>query len=192
MNSSLATTRRRYSPDCCPETACRLELLNAAALYDETWRELTFPEAGSSCPRAQDFRRRLDEMIRNPTPESAAIDVWSFDIDLTLAIPEDKPELPGVIPVTRLIELRQSGAVVGACSDREISEQRRVLQALDFEPDFCIPRERLLPDAGLTHVGDDPWRDRAIAQSAGWKHLWPGEFSTSPVLHSKLALSRDS
>ena len=162
-----------------PSISIRLDLLNELALYDETDRELTFPNGKTATPIARDLMARLDEILQNPAPENWRLAIWSFDIDLTLAMPEDEPGCRGFIPISRLHHLRGCGAIVGTCSDREPSNQRNTMQDLGFSPDFCIPKEmlstlrRLFPDAKLIHVGDDAQRDRQIAQECGVEHRWP-------------------
>lgn len=161
-----------------PEIVTRLELLNSMATYDETTRELAFPPQGRTGPEAVSLLTRLHLLLRTPCPAAAQKQVWSFDIDLTLELPEDEPGCRGVIPVAHLRDLQQR-AVVGTCSDREPSQQRLVMEELGFRPDFCIPKEMLhtlaalLPGADTVHVGDDPQRDRDIAAAAGIAHRWP-------------------
>ena len=96
--------------------------------------------------------------------------VYSFDIDLTLQLPEDTANEHGAVPIRYLRHLQTTGHIVGTCSDREPSNQRDAMQRLGFSPDFCIPKEllditgKLLPGARLVHVGDDDARDREIAE----------------------------
>lgn len=162
-------------------TAERLNLVNRMALADEPQRAITFPASSVSNPESQALLRRFKQLTHELDTESAELEVWSFDMDLTLAMPEDEPGCRGPVPINYLHELQQHGCIVGSCSDREPSEQRAVLSALGFNPDFCIPKEmlrhlaQLLPDAQLTHVGDDELRDRRPALAAGWRHLWPHE-----------------
>ena len=53
------------------------------------------------------------------------------------------------------------------------------MRAINFEPDFCIPKEvlrhvaALMPGARSTHVGDDGQPARETAVSNGWSHRWP-------------------
>lgn len=170
----------------CASIADRLVLLNEMAMYDETTRALTFPQAGQPDPGASELTARLNRLTREPCPEAAQLPVWSFDIDLTLVMPEDEPGAGGTIPVQRLTSL-QRNAVVGICSDREPSNQRYNMADMGFNPDFCIPKEMLhtlpslLPDAAIIHVGDDPRRDRDVAAACSVPHRWPAEaFNCAP------------
>ena len=163
-------------------TANRLKLINEIAVYDEATRAITYPDKHAIDHRADDLRAQVVAAVATQHPETEHMAVYSFDIDLTLEMPEDTPGCRGVIPVQRLQQLQHQGAIVGTCSDREPSDQRLSMQALGFSPDFCIPKEmldhtaRLLPATSLIHVGDDELRDRKIALQSGWTHLWPSEF----------------
>lgn len=173
-----------YSPQEYPEIAARLELLNQLARYDQTSREVTFPSAGEPSQEALALTEALDEQILAARGSANDLAVASFDIDLTIHLPdEDDPAARGTVPVDRLRELRAGGYIVGTCSDRDPSDQLETMERLGFTPDFCIPKEllgaagKLLDGARLTHVGDDDRRDRRIAQESGWEHLWPWEHS---------------
>ena len=105
--------------------------------------------------------------------------IRSFDIDLTIRLPEDEEGRNRLVSPEVLRDLQKSGTIVGTCSDREPSDQRAAMQSVGFEPDFCIPKEmlahlrRMAPNADLVHIGDDALRDRAIAEWAGVPHVWP-------------------
>ena len=175
--SSAADQRPNYRA-----TANRLELINELAIYDEATRAITYPDKHAVDLGADDLMAQFMTAVATHHPEMEHMVVYSFDIDLTLEMPEDTPGCRGVIPVERLNELQRQGAIVGTCSDREPSDQRLSMQTLDFHPDFCIPKEmldhtaRLLTDANRIHVGDDELRDRKIALQSGWTHVWPSEF----------------
>ena len=162
----------------------RLDLLNRMALEDETGRSICYPMPQPT-PDALRLLGELDqETQRQITTKDLTI--WSFDIDLTLAMPEDTDGCRGPIAVAELIRLQQQPAtIVGTCSDREPSAQRSAMKALEFNPDFCIPKEmlgyaaRMFPDSAKIHVGDDPDRDRAIAEKNGWEHHWPNQANGS-------------
>ncbi len=179
------TTKHLHSANACPDTKQRLDIINRTALFDEKNRAITYPDTTAEDPAANALLHEFQAMTLCPNPESNRRPVWSFDIDLTLQMPEDEPGCRGPIPVSRLARLQRQGAIVGTCSDREPSDQRTAMQALDFEPDFCIPKEmlhhlaKLMPDAGLTHVGDDDRRDREIAFKSGWTHRWPSHHPMS-------------
>ena len=184
--STQINISRPYPRETCPITAERLDVINGMATIDEDWRAITFPIQGAVNREAERLLEHFRQLADTPNPESPEMEVWSFDIDLTLTMPEDEPGCKGPVPVGRLQELQQQGAVVGTCSDRTPSEQRAAMRKLGFTPDFCIPKEmlrhlaKLLPEAALTHVGDDEMRDRKPALDAGWRHLWPQEALNQP------------
>ena len=156
----------------------RLDLLNRMALEDEPERAICYPllsQDADTIPVLAEFEREAAKEISTQN-----LQIWSFDIDLTLTIPDDAEEYIGPIPVDELIRLqKQPDTIVGTCSDRDPSNQRKAMRSLQFEPDFCIPKEmlqhatRLFPDSRRIHVGDDPARDKAMADKSGWEHRWP-------------------
>ena len=107
----------------------------------------------------------------------------SFDIDLTLFTSQQDEEGLGLIDPAEISRLQRLGYIVGACSDREPSDQLSLLETLEQEPHFAIPKEMLewakrrLPGSLHLHVGDDPQRDRAIALAAGWTYQTPAEYT---------------
>ena len=159
----------------------RLGLINEVALYDETDRAVTYPFPDREDTEADRLSNQLQRAIDHPITESDGMSVYSFDIDLTLQLPEDTANEHGAVPIRYLRHLQTTGHIVGTCSDREPSNQRDEMQRLGFSPDFCIPKEllditgKLLPGARLVHVGDDDARDREIAERGGWIHRWPWE-----------------
>ena len=172
-----------------PETEKRLFWINKTADYDEEISGLiSHPTKDTSDQFARHLLGILDEHADMPNPESAGTTVYSFDIDLTLEMPEDEPGSRGAVPIRHLNELQDQGYIVGTTSDREPSDQQKSMESLGFTPDFTIPKEllevtgRMFPGAKLVHVGDDAQRDRAIAERAGWEHAWPHEYfrQTSP------------
>lgn len=116
--------------------------------------------------------------------DSAMLTVVSFDMDLTLSLPDDAPGCEGPVDIAVPKALAQAGAVVGTCSDRLPSEQRAIIAELGFSPHFAIPKELLallvsiLPGAAVIHIGDDDERDRKIAKKARAMHLWPDKIPT--------------
>ena len=180
-NHTLEDASRRQTQEIRPETTRRLDLINEMALYDETHRDLTFPTASGPGPAADVLMTKLGLVLHNLNPETTDVDIWSFDIDLTLEMPDDEPRCRGTVPVSRPKELQANGAIVGTCSDREPSGQRRSMESMGFSPDFCIPKEmlrtlaQLMKDANIVHVGDDERRDRRIALQCGVAHRWPSE-----------------
>ena len=170
-----------------PEVARRLELLNELAILNGQDPSLTHPGLGQN-GQILEARARFEEAIEeaiadlNRKPDAPGFRVASFDIDLTLAIPEDDDNTYGVIDPAELSRLQAEGWIVGTCSDRDPSDQQAVMYQAGVKPDFCIPKEllswarRLLPGAELNHTGDDAQRDRAIAEASGWQHQWPWEW----------------
>ena len=165
---SAAPNGPRYSPESCPETARRLDIINTLAASLE--------DPGDSILA----RQALNTLILR-CHDSAMLTVVSFDMDLTLSLPDDAPGCEGPVDIAVPKALAQAGAVVGTCSDRPPSEQRTAAAQLGFSPHFAIPEELLallvsmLPGARMIHVGDDEERDRRIARKANALHLWPDE-----------------
>ena len=173
---------RRYSPEECPETKAQLDFLQRLADYDEDDRALTHPPGGEHQAEARKLMERLEAVAHDSAGNAQDLMVASFDIDLTIHLPdEDDPTAGGEIRIQRLKDLQAEGYIVGTCSDREPSDQRQVMEGLGFAPDFCIPKEllgaarMLLDGASLVHVGDDDQRDRKMAELGRWQHLWPWE-----------------
>ena len=175
-----------YTPETHPEVAARLALLNALATFDEKYRVIGYPTSAvdeETAAETRDWLERIESAAQTAAP--CALLVASFDIDLTLRIPEDEGyDDPGSIDPNELRRLQDQGWVVGTCSDRDPTNQRSLLQSLGVEPHFCIPKElldharRLLPGAtALYHIGDDPRRDRDIALRSGFEHRWPHQWS---------------
>ena len=181
MSDNTQHTRRRYSAETCPETRSKLDVINEIALLDEREAVLSLPKGEEPAPEFNRMTTMLHQALGRPNPEPRELDIWSFDIDLTLEMPDDEPGCQGLISISRLHQLQGNGAIVGTCSDREPSDQRSAMQALGFTPDFCIPKEllstlkQLLPGANIIHVGDDARRDRDIAAACQVEHRWPAE-----------------
>ena len=178
--------------DVATHLAERMALLNRAAQHDEAERSICFPDRERPDTEAERLSAQIDALATQTAAHSQDESengnpvVWSFDIDLTIAIPEDEESCRGTVPPDLLRELQDKGAIVGTCSDREPSEQRALMRSLGFNPDFCIPKEMLataaalLPAARRIHVGDDPARDRDIARQSGFEHRWPHEVNGVP------------
>ena len=171
----------RYDPAAHPRVAERLAVLNELALWDEKDREITYPRAAGPGMDTLALLLRAEAATRGA--ESTPLRIASFDIDLTVSIPEDELyEDHSPVPPEELLRLKAEGWVVGTCSDREPTGQQALMESLGITPDFCIPKElldqarRLLPGAELFHIGDDPKRDRDIAHKSGWQHRWPAEW----------------
>lgn len=165
---SAVPTGPRYIPEERPETARRLDIINAvAASLENPGDELL-------------ARQALNTLVLT-NHDSAKLTVVSFDIDLTLSLPDDAPGYEGPVNISVPRALAAAGAVVGTCSDRTPSEQRAATAQLGLKANFAIQRELLallvgmLPGAIVIHVGDDDERDRKIAETAGAILMWPDE-----------------
>lgn len=168
----------KYQPGRYPDVDRALETLNHIALLDEDTACIQYAKADPDA--AQEAQHTLESHA------AAAVDhgleIISFDIDLTLTMPEDAGHLPEFISPTVISELQELGYIVGTCSDRPPSNQREAMAEVGQAPHFCIPKEmlhwtsRLIPAETQVHVGDDARRDRDIAEAAGWQHLWPGQY----------------
>lgn len=149
----------------------RLDLINEMALHDELYEDIP-----------DDLLERFSLWSLH-TLDADNITIHSFDIDLTLALPEDVAwGCTGLIPLAEPIRLQREGVIVGTCSDRDPSNQRETMRALGFKPDFCIPKEmlsalkQLIPAEKTVHYGDSETRDRDMAEKANWTHVWPWDY----------------
>ena len=149
------------------------------AIWEEVDRNLTYPFGIQTVQELEYI-----ELFKQSVESAETIDkqIYSFDIDLTLMMPEDNDYIHGVIPIDNLIKLQLLGNIVGTCSDREPSNQWRSMLYLNFIPDFCLPKEMLgmlkslMPGAKLLHIGDDPIRDEEQAIIQGWEFDYPADF----------------
>lgn len=105
----------------------------------------------------------------------------SFDIDGTLEVGDP----PGLISVEMLRQIKRLGYLIGSCSDRPISYQRRMWQRLEIAADFTVLKHRLadvktqfLAD-GYYHIGDTDV-DHLFASEAGFRFFW----ADAAVLHA--------
>lgn len=99
----------------------------------------------------------------------------SFDIDGTLEVGHP----PGCITMAMVRSAQDAGCIVGSCSDRPVSDQRRIWREYDIAPDFVTLKHQLEQVAvrftqanPRTHVGDTD-ADRRAAQSVGFDYLLP-------------------
>ena len=97
------------------------------------------------------------------------LSILSSDIDLTLSTGDEDEQGQALIQPAEISRLQRPGFIVGTCSDREPSDQLRLMESLGQHPHFASPKEllacarRLRPGNLHLHVGDDPERDRAMA-----------------------------
>ena len=96
----------------------------------------------------------------------------SFDIDGTLEVGDP----PGVITMEMVRRLQGLGCLVGSCSDRTVSEQRRIWRDHGIAVEFTVLKHRLesvkgqFPAEEYYHVGDTE-TDRRAALQAGFSFL---------------------
>lgn len=99
-------------------------------------------------------------------------DLISFDIDGTLEVGEP----PGSIAIEFVRTARRSGSIIGSCSDRPISHQRRIWERLNVDVDFTALKDRLdevkarFDADSYTHVGDTDV-DEHFANKAGFEFI---------------------
>ena len=113
-----------------------------------------------------------------------AIILLSFDIDGTLEL-GDPPGGVTVEMVRRAVEL---GYIVGSCSDRPLSSQRKMWERIEIEPAFVASKHQLgevraqfeHADA-FYHMGDRD-TDLAVAQEHGFGFWWHHEAEEEPWL----------
>jgi len=109
--------------------------------------------------------------------------VLSFDIDGTL----DLGDPPGGITREMVLRAKESGFIIGSCSDRSPSSQQLIWEKLQIEPDF-LARKHMLDEvktnfaaARYLHIGDRDL-DKQFAEMAGFDFLWAHEAETEPWL----------
>ena len=94
----------------------------------------------------------------------------SFDIDGTLEVGDP----PGVISVAMVRECKRLGYLIGSCSDRPVSYQRRLWEHLAIAADFTVLKHRLadvkseLQAEAYFHIGDSDL-DHLVAGQAGFR-----------------------
>ena len=107
----------------------------------------------------------------------------SFDIDGTLEVGDP----PGELTMDMVRVAQSKGIIIGSCSDRIASSQRRIWDEHDIQVDFiCVkgsPMEELRLEYMKTkfeaeeywHIGDREDLDRQMALRSGFQFLWPHE-----------------
>ena len=112
----------------------------------------------------------------------------SFDIDGTLEVGDP----PGPLTMDMVRNAQANGCLIGSCSDRIASSQRRIWDEHDIQVDFvCVkgsPMEELRLEYMKTkfdaeeywHIGDREDLDRQMALSVGFDFLWPDEATAKP------------
>ena len=96
----------------------------------------------------------------------------SFDIDGTLEVGEP----PGSVAMEFVRIAQRGGNLIGSCSDRPISHQRRMWESRNIKADFTALKDRLhevkarfAADA-YTHIGDTDVDERFAAE-AGFRFI---------------------
>ena len=100
------------------------------------------------------------------------ITLVSFDIDGTLEVGEP----PGIVTIGMVKLARRRGYIIGSCSDRPISYQQEMWEALDIVADFTALKHRLddvkarFPATAYYHIGDTD-TDEHYAIRSGFQFL---------------------
>ena len=96
----------------------------------------------------------------------------SFDIDGTLEVGEP----PGEVTMDMVRSAQAQGYLIGSCSDRTISTQRRIWDEHDIVVDFTVLKHRLddvkseFEASTYYHIGDTDM-DRFFADKAGFRFV---------------------
>ncbi|MFN8558013.1 MAG: hypothetical protein U0531_11965 [Dehalococcoidia bacterium] len=116
----------------------------------------------------------------------------SFDIDGTL----EAGRPPGLIPMDVARQARLLGWLIGSCSDRPVSAQRRMWDEHGIEVDFAVNKAqlgevRLLHRADIyVHIGDTEV-DRFYAERAGFAFFHVEDVAEHAWIVTLGALGRD-
>ena len=101
----------------------------------------------------------------------------SLDIDGTVEVGDP----PGALTMAMVRRSVERGHIVGSCSDRPLSTQRKIFAAHGIEVQFAVSKHMLDQvkaqfDADTyVHVGDREDLDKRYALKAGFDFLWPDE-----------------
>ena len=103
--------------------------------------------------------------------------LFSLDIDGTLDIGDP----PGPLTIEMVKRAIEKGCIVGSCSDRPLSTQRKLFATHGITVEFAVSKHMLedvkknfTADA-YYHVGDREDLDKRYAILAGFDFLWPDE-----------------
>ena len=108
----------------------------------------------------------------------------SFDIDGTLELGDP----PGGVTVDMVRRAIDHGFIVGSCSDRPLSSQRRIWASLEIEPDFVVSKHQLakvkeqFDDADAYYHMGDRNTDYEAAEDNGFGFWWHHEAELEPWL----------
>ena len=107
----------------------------------------------------------------------------SFDIDGTMEFGDP----PGGVTVEMVRKAKELGFIVGSCSDRFPSWQKKVWDSHNIPVDFWVAKH-MLPDVKsrfqadrYVHIGDRDI-DRQLAEQVGFHFWWDHEAVTEPWL----------
>ena len=98
----------------------------------------------------------------------------SFDIDGTLEVGDP----PGCITMARVREALALGYIIGSCSDRTVSDQRRMWTEHGIEVAFTVLKHQLeqvrtgFSAERYYHIGDTNM-DQHYAERAGFAYFYP-------------------
>jgi len=106
----------------------------------------------------------------------------SFDIDGTL----EEGDPPGILTMDFVRRVKNSGLLVGSCSDRPLSAQRAMWERHGIDVDFAVSKHMLgevkvnFEADAYYHIGDREDLDKRPAEQAGFVFLWPHEALNEP------------
>jgi hypothetical protein len=99
----------------------------------------------------------------------------SFDIDGTLEVGDP----PGCVTMRMVRSAKDLGYIIGSCSDRMVSNQRRIWRDHDIAVQFTVLKHQLdmvraeFEAESYYHIGDTNI-DRHYAERAGFEFFLPG------------------
>jgi hypothetical protein len=97
----------------------------------------------------------------------------SFDIDGTLEVGDP----PGPLTLDMVRRARETGCIIGTCSDRPLSVQKEMMERQKIPMDFVALKQELgevraaFKAERYYHIGDTEL-DRLFALKAGFDFLW--------------------
>jgi hypothetical protein len=103
---------------------------------------------------------------------SCVVKLISFDIDGTLEVGDP----PGLITMDMVRQAQDLGCLIGSCSDRPLSDQRRIWKKHHITVDFTVLKHRLaevkaqFQAEAYYHIGDTDM-DRFFADRAGFRFV---------------------
>ena len=109
--------------------------------------------------------------------------VLSFDIDGTLELGDP----PGGVTIEMVRRAHEMGFLIGSCSDRPLSSQRKLWASLDIEPLFVKSKHQLaqvrdeVEADAYYHLGDRN-TDFEAADKSGFGFWWVHEAVEEPWL----------